>query len=170
MPSSSRSHTDTRGYKVLSDAQTSHHGGNGKWVKGRARSVQGNLVACWNGLHYCTRDQLVRWLGPQIWLFEDLSPEETLDADDKMVTRKGRIVERLDAWNETTARLFAADCAEQALQFIPDEHQKPFVAAIAAARGFARSEIGDNELAAARAAGGAWQTERLFDYLEGRAA
>jgi len=213
-------------YKVLSESQTSHHGGTGKWVKGRARNVKGELMPCRNGLHYCTRDQLVGWLGPQIWLFEDLSPDETVDGGDKMVTRKGRVVERLETWNDMTARLFAADCAEQALRFIPESHREPFAAAISVARGFARGEISDSERAAAwdaardaaraaagdaawaaawaaawdaawaaawdaawaaawdaaraaawaaagdaaRAAAWAWQTDRLFDYLEGRAA
>ena len=141
-------------YKVLAADQSSHHGGSGKWRKGQWCTVDGVLVPCRNGIHYCRRDQLVQWLGSAIWLFEDGSPDETIDGGDKMVTRKGRIVERVETWNERTARLFAADCAEMALVYIPESHRDPFVAAINAARGFARGEIGYKELAAARAA--AW--------------
>ncbi|MCR4338567.1 MAG: hypothetical protein NUW01_01630 [Gemmatimonadaceae bacterium] len=141
--------TDTL-YKVLDAAQQPHHGGTGRWTKGRWRTATGPLVPCENGIHYCRRDQLVRWLGPTIWLFEDGSPGETVDAGDKMVTRKGRVVERVDAWNDVTARLLAADVAEIALRFIPGSRE-PFVAAIAAARGFARGEVGDKELVAASA-------------------
>ena len=157
-----------RAYKVLSDDRRSHHGGSGIWTPNRARSVKGDIVPCRNGLHYCRHDQLVRWLGPTIWVFEDLAPGETVDAGDKMVTRRGRIVERVETWNEVTARLFAADCAEGALEFIPGDHQAPFVAAINAARGSARGEISDEERAAAWDAARAAQTEILFDYLEGR--
>ena len=173
-----------RTFKVLGDRQQSHHGGNGKWTKNRWRTVDGPVVPCRNGIHYCRPDQLVQWLGPTIWLFEDGTPDETIDHGDKMVTRKGRIVERIETWNETTARLFAADVAEVTLQFIPGPQQEPFVAAIAAARGFARGEIGEKERdaardaasaaardaarAAARDAASTVQTDILFDYLEGR--
>ena len=145
-------------FKVLGDKQTSCHGGNGRWVKNRWRTAEGELVPCENGIHYCRQDQLVRWLGPQIWLFEDGTPDETRDAGDKLVTRKGRVVQRLDTWNETTARLFAADCAEAVLQLIPESRREPFTAAVAAARGFARGEISDEERDAARAA--AWAAAR----------
>ena len=142
-------------FKVLGDNKTSYHGGDGRWVKNRWRTAEGDLVPCENGIHYCRQDQLVRWLGPQIWLFEDGTPDETLDAGDKLVTRKGRVVQRLDTWNETTARLFAADCAEAVLQLIPESRREPFTAAVAAARGFARGEISDEERAAAWDAAGA---------------
>jgi hypothetical protein len=137
-------------YKVLGTDRQSYHGGTGLWRKGRARTVRGGLIACHNGIHYCRRDQLVRWIGPTIWTFEDLTPDETIDAGDKMVTRKGRIVEKIETWNDTTARLFAADVAEIALVYIPESHRDPFVAAINAARGFARGEISDKERVAAR--------------------
>jgi len=145
-------------FKVLGDNKTSYHGGDGRWVKNRWRTAEGDLVPCENGIHYCRQDQLVRWLGPQIWLFEDGTPDETRDAGDKLVTRKGRVVQRLDTWNETTARLFAADCAEAVLQLIPESRREPFTAAVAAARGFARGEISDEERAAARDA--AWAAAR----------
>ncbi len=147
--------TDRALYKVTAENGASHHGGKGIWTPGEWRTVEGTLDPCRNGIHYCRPDQLVQWLGPTIWLFEDGSPDETVDAGDKMVTRKGRIVERVEAWNDVTARLFAADVAEVALQYIPESHRDPFVAAINAARGFARGEIGAKERAAAGDAAGA---------------
>ena len=92
------------------------------------------------GIHFCRRDQLARWLGPQIWTFEDGSPDETIDAGDKMVTRKGRVLARFETWNETTARLFAADCAEAVLPIFERDYpndDRPRKA-IEAARLFAR--------------------------------
>ena len=166
-------------FKVLGADRQSHHGGTGTWTPGKPRLVRGELRACYRGIHYCRPDQLVMWLGPTIWLFDDLTPDETVDAVDKMVTRKGRVTEQLTTWNDRTARLFAADCAESALVYIPESHRGPFVEAISAARAFARGEIGDRERAAAwdaaRAAArdAAWaaaraaQTELLFQYLSG---
>lgn len=162
-------------YKVLAADQTPHHGGTGRWVKKRWRTVGGPLVPCANGIHFCRRDQLVGWLGPTIWLFEDGSPDKTVDAGDKMVTRRGRIVERVDAWNDVTARLFAADCAEAVLHLIPESHRVPSDHAVGSARAFARGKISDSERAAAGAAAGAAaeaaaraaQTDLLFSYLEG---
>jgi len=154
-------------FKVLGEKQNSCHGGDGRWAKNRWRTAEGGLKPCRNGIHYCRQDQLVRWLGPQIWLFEDGTPDETLDAGDKMVTRKGRVVRQLDSWNEMTARLFAADCAEAVLHLIPESRREPFTACVVAARGFARGEIDDRERAAAGAAARAAQTTILFAYLTG---
>ena len=135
------------------------------------------------------------------------------------MVRTARLVSRVDGWNQRSARLFAADCAEHVLPLF--EAQRPGDdrprLAIDAARAFARGEIdaarafargeidaaarsaawaaagdaaGDAAWAAARsaawaaawAAGGDaagdaaeaaerdWQTARLLDYLEGRAA
>src|SRR5262245_31551424 len=155
-------------FKVLGPEQRSHHGGTGAWRKGQWRSVKGELIPCENGIHYCGRDHLVRWLGPTIWVFEDGTPDETIDAGNKLVTRKGRVVERLETWNETTARLFAADCAEAVLHLIPAPRHEPFVSAIDAARKFAHGEIGSKELAAAEAA--TWAAIRAAAWDAARAA
>ncbi|MGH2835407.1 MAG: putative immunity protein, partial [Solirubrobacteraceae bacterium] len=143
-------------YKALEADQSSAHGGSGKWVKNRWRTVDGLLVPCQHGIHYCRRDQLVLWLGPTVWLFEDGSPEETLDRDDKMVTRRGRIVEKVEAWKWPTWQLFAADCAEAVLplfeeRFPNDDRPRK---AIEAARLHARGELPAAE--AAEAAEAAW--------------
>jgi hypothetical protein len=208
-------------YKVLGEGQTSYHGGSGKWTKNRWRSVSGDLMPCENGLHLCRRQDLLTWLGPEIWEAE--YEGELVEADDKVVVRRARIVRKLDTWNERTARLFAADCAERVLPIF--EKQYPTDArprkAIEAARAFANGTIGQEErdaawdaawaawiaardardaawaawiaaraardaawaawIAARAAAGDAagdaardaasqWATDRLFDYLEGRAS
>jgi hypothetical protein len=201
-------------YKVLGNGQTSYHGGSGKWTKNRWRSISGDLMPCENGLHLCRRQDLLTWLGPEIWEAE--YEGELVEADDKVVVRRARIVRKLDTWNERTARLFAADCAEKVLpifekQYPNDERPRE---AIEAARAYARGEIGNAASDAARAAAWAaaryaasdaawdaaryaaseaawaaasdaawavardaaldaasqWATDRLFDYLEGRAS
>ena len=184
-------------YKVLGEGQTSYHGGSGKWTKNRWRSVTGEVVPCENGLHLCRREDLLTWPGPEIWEAE--YEGELVEADDKVVVRKARIVRKLDTWNERTARLFAADCAEYALQYASDDIRPTLEAVIYVVRCYADGQATDAELSAAAsaarsawsagspawsaarsAAGSAWSaaesaaasalTDRLFDYLEGRAS
>src|SRR5690606_30253205 len=71
------------------------------------------LVPCQRGYHVATIDQLVDWLGPE--LFEVECRGEHIDHGDKHVFGQARLVRRIDAWNDRTARLFAADCAERVL-------------------------------------------------------
>ena len=73
---------------------------------------------------------------------------------DKIGFRRGRLVRRIEAWNERTARLFACDCAEDALQYADPKHHDTVAATIAVARRYADGQASKKELAAARAA--AW--------------
>jgi hypothetical protein len=154
-------------YKVLAENGAAHHGGNGRWNlpkngnPGRWKTVKGDLVPCRNGLHVCTREQLVHWLGPAIYEVE-VDPAEILDAGDKTVVRRARLLRRLDTWDERTARLFAADCAERALRTVAKSTGKRSDprsrAAVRAAREYANGNISAAELSAARDAAGdaAW--------------
>ncbi len=82
--------------------------GPGDWLK-----VEGELEMCSNGIHLCRPQDVVRWLGPVIYEAEPSG--EIIESDDKIVCRKARLVRRMGLWNERTARLFAADCAEHVL-------------------------------------------------------
>lgn len=139
------------GYKVVAANGSAHHAvtDTGRWRKGRPRSVRGELAYPKNGIFYSSRDRLVWWLGPAIWTFEDLTPDETINIGNELMTRRGRIVERLEAWNDSLARTFAADCAEGVLHLIPQVDRAPFAAAIQAARDYADGLIGSSALAAA---------------------
>lgn len=148
-------------YKVTGTGGTACHGGSGRWVKNRWRSVKGDLIPCARGLHLCRREDLVRWLGPVIWRAE--YDGELIEHDNKVVVRRARVIERYDTWNERTARLFAADCAERVLPIFEKEYpndDRPRKA-IEAARACARGEIGAEEMAAAEAAAqDAWTAAR----------
>src|SRR5690349_5167060 len=87
--------------------------GRGVWKPGVWRIATPPLQPCVRGIHYCKGRNLIPWLSDELWLFEDGG--EPIDAGDKMVTTRGRITGRVEAWNQTTARLFAADCAEAVL-------------------------------------------------------
>jgi hypothetical protein len=145
-------------YKVLAEDGSAFHGGNGRWPlpngnPGEWLAVSGELEPCRHGLHLCRRSDLIHWLGPVIYLAEHEG--EKIIAKDKIVVRKARLLSRLDTWNETTARLFAADCAERALKNErkagrePDERSWE---AVRVARLYARGEVDDAARAATWAA------------------
>jgi hypothetical protein len=136
---------------VLNADLTSRNGGTYQWVLGEwAPEIAGELVPCENGYHVCQEDDLLNWLGPVICEAE--VGGQVLRAGGKTVARTARIVKVLDTWNERTARLFACDCAEQALPVFesqrPDD-DRPRTAIEVARRLFARGEATADELAAA---------------------
>jgi hypothetical protein len=129
--------------------------GTGRWTPNRWRSVRGELVACRNGLHATSSDNLLPFLDAQLWRVE-INGEHLWHTDSsagrKLVARRMRIVERVEAWNDRTARLFAADCAERVLPLFererPDDPRPR--AAISVARRFANGDATRDELDAAR--------------------
>jgi hypothetical protein len=161
-------------YKVLNEHGAPNNGGKGTWPLPTAEGpghwieVTGPLVPCRTGLHLCDGElQLLGWLGPRIFVAERID-------DDKIVGRRARLLHET-GWNERSARLFAADCAERVLPIFERERpgdDRPRKA-VEAARAFARGEIDTQTLAAARdaaraaARAAAWaaHAERLRYYL-----
>ena len=189
-------------YKVLGVDGKPHHGGSGRWHlptqhksgKWKAAAwmpaIKGDLEPCANGYHLCRKDDLLGWLGPVIHIAE--YDGELVEAGDKVVVRRVRLISTITTWNDRTARLFAADCAERALKkYWTDKSDERPMKAVQAARDFANGKIaaaardaardaawdaaraaaGDAAMAAARAAAWdaerKWQTGRLFKYLDG---
>jgi hypothetical protein len=147
-------------YKVLSADGHTCHGGSGKWnlptlqadgsyKPGRWMPKCENIEPCVRGYHLCRRGDLIHWLHESIYVVEYRG--ERIDQSDKVVVASARLLRPLTTWNETTARLFAADCAEAALPFweryYPNDDRPR--KAIACARAFARGECSAEELAAA---------------------
>jgi len=106
-------------FKVLNANGTACHGGTLRWSLPNGRpgawhAVTGSLVPCERGLHLCRERDLLTWLGPALYLAE--TDGERLDADDKIVVRRARLVARLETWTESAARHFAVACARRALE------------------------------------------------------
>jgi len=178
-------------YKVLGANGAAFNGGHGKWSlphdgqPGEWMPRIEKLVPCQSGYHILTREQVVLLLGPAIHKVEWRG--DIIRQFDKCVVSEARLICRFDTWNERTARLFACDCAEEAFKLIekPDPRS---VEVIRVARRYALGEASQEQLDAARAAAWAaardaaraavgdaagdaarkWQTERLFEYLEGK--
>jgi hypothetical protein len=131
----------------------------GKWVK-----ATGPLIACSNGIHATTLDHALDWLNAECYVIE--LHGESVEADNKLCYREGRLVRRVEEWNEKNARLFAADCAMKVLPIYEKRHpddDRPRKA-IHAARAYAKHPTEKNRIrmAAAGAAAGAatWAATR----------
>jgi len=169
-------------YKVLKADGSCCNGGIGKWHLPKKRRdgtwnpgkwmprIDGELIPCENGYHICRSQDLVYWLDEAI--FEVEVKGKVVEDDNKCVTRKARLLRKLETWSEKTARLFAADCAERVLPNYevecPDDDRPR--KAIQAARYYANGKITIDELSAAWSVASdeerEWQTKRLMEYLE----
>jgi hypothetical protein len=137
-------------YKCL-NGNKSCHGGSGKWTPGRWRYVPGEVVACEHGIHYCKGKQVLNWLSPDLWVFEDGGTKHD-DQDDKYVTNRGRITERIDAWNEEVARLFAVDCARAVIRYARDDQRELLHACLDISTGYALGLVDEAAQSAAQSA------------------
>ncbi len=147
----------TQYYKFLKEDGLSTHADHpwplptatepGAWVE-----VEGELIACRNGLHSCTEKNLVRWMAPHLYRLE--YDGEVIDDDEKSFGRRARLVERIDAWNDRTARLFAVDCAEHVARFwvAPEDCTWKPSDTLDVVRRYSEGKATEDELAAAGAA------------------
>ena len=124
--------------------------------------IEGDLVMCQRGYHLCRPADLIHWIDAELWRVEYRG--EVMEGDNKIAVRECRIVEQAEPWNERTARLFAADCAEDVLPLFEREYpgdNRPR-AAIETARAFANGECAEADLVAAAAAAwdAAWDAAR----------
>ena len=122
--------------------------------------VEGELVLCENGYHLCKPEHAINWFNEEAYSVEFKEP--VLFGEDKICAASIRMT-RIPAWNERTARLFAADCAERLLPIFEERFpadDRP-AKAIEAVRLFANGEITKKQMDGARAALGiAWGAAR----------
>jgi hypothetical protein len=89
------------------------------WTARRDTWVEANGVrACRSGIHACRLRDLPFWLGPQLWTIE---LEDVLDLDDKVVARRGRLGQRVEAWDATCQAELAVACLGRAVGHAGDE-------------------------------------------------
>ena len=80
-----------------------------EWPVGEWVEAEGGVGLCRNGIHACRVEALPRWLDDELWRIEVDGIEEELEG--LLVARRGRLVERVEAWNAETARELARSCA-----------------------------------------------------------
>jgi hypothetical protein len=132
-------------FKVL-DSRKSCHGGDHLWTPGEWVSVNGKLIPCQRGIHLCREQDLLEWLGPEIWEAE-YRGDEFIVHGNKVVVREARITTKYENWNDSTARLLACDFAERVAHLCGDDPRP--AKAIKVARLFAHGKATQKELAAA---------------------
>jgi hypothetical protein len=79
----------------------------GAWVE-----WDGPLVPCASGVHALRVGVLPAWLDDELWSVELEGP--VVEDDGVLVAGRGRLVERVEAWDAAAAREFARGCVERA--------------------------------------------------------
>jgi hypothetical protein len=83
-------------------------GSPGAWVE-----AEGPLVPCTGGVHAYRPEALPFWLDEELWAVE-LDDAEAAEDDGLVVSRRGRLLRRVEAWDAEAAGAFALACAERA--------------------------------------------------------
>ncbi len=109
--------SDAKAYKFTAAGGRAAYG-SGRWEIGKPRSTHAKpLVPCKAGIHYCRPEHLGWWINDELYEFEDLTPGEAFEHDgSKMVTRKGMLIRRVEAWTPETARTLAFRVADRAVR------------------------------------------------------
>lgn len=79
--------------------------GPGEWVR-----VDGEIQHCRNGIHACTKERLVEWLDDELWEIE--LDGRALQADGEVIAPAGRLIRRIESWNDEGARAFVDHCVD----------------------------------------------------------
>jgi hypothetical protein len=98
------------------------------WPQGEWVEVEGEVGLCANGIHACRPEALPRWLDDELWRIEVDDVHEELDG--VLVARRGRLVERIGAWNAEASRELARSCARRARE-LAAQHSDPRIHAMA---------------------------------------
>lgn len=81
------------------------NGGPGPWV-------EAEIVPCRSGIHACRLADLPLWLGRE--LYEVELTGEIVEERTKVVASRGRLLRRVDAWDEAMRSDYTRDCADRA--------------------------------------------------------
>lgn len=90
------------GYGLLSGFQ---------WPRGRWVAVEGPLMPSLRGIHACRVRDLPYWLDHELWTVE--LGGWVVEGGQALVASRGRLVERVEAWDAESAQEFTEACAER---------------------------------------------------------
>ena len=106
-------------------------GAPGEWVR-----VDGEIQQCLNGIHACPEARLVEWLDDELWQIELEDP--VLEADGELIAPAGRLIRRLEGWNDDCARACVGHWVDNtvalAVKSLAKRGRKSEAEALAAAR------------------------------------
>jgi hypothetical protein len=96
-------------YKFLSSDRVGLFSGI-RWPEpGTWLEADGEVERCVSGIHALYADGLIGWIDDELWTCELDGIVE--DDGRELLARRGRLLERVAAWNVTAARDFASACA-----------------------------------------------------------
>lgn len=78
--------------------------------------VEADVATCRSGVHACRLVDLPYWLAPALYEVELDDPLKTLSV--KVVAPRGRLMRRIDRWNETTREAYSRMCLARARELI----------------------------------------------------
>ena len=81
-----------------------------RWPVGEWVDAAG-VDACRVGIHACSVRHLPIWLGPELWEIE--LDGEIVEHSRKLVAPRGRLVRRLEGWNDGLIRDFGRACVKR---------------------------------------------------------
>jgi hypothetical protein len=82
--------------------------GPGEWV-------HAPILTCHSGIHACRVSDLALWLGRALYEIE--LADRIVEERTKVVASRGRLVRRIDAWDNDTRAAYARDCADHAHEY-----------------------------------------------------
>jgi hypothetical protein len=103
-------------YKFLATGRLARYSGvtwpdPGTWLEAR-----GTLERCVSGIHALRADALLAWIDDELWTCELDGAIE--DDGGMLVAERGRLLERVQAWNEASAYEFARACAARGRELV----------------------------------------------------
>jgi hypothetical protein len=103
-------------YKFLSSDRVGLYSGvtwpePGDWLE-----AEGEVERCVSGIHAVHPEGLLGWVDDELWTCELAGIVE--EDGYELVAERGRLLERVEAWNETTARDFARACAARGREHV----------------------------------------------------
>ncbi|MGE5274538.1 MAG: hypothetical protein ACM3QU_12385 [Verrucomicrobiota bacterium] len=67
---------------------------------------------CVSGVHACRVGDLPYWLRAELWEVE--LEDDVIEGERLIAARRGRLVRRIETWNDAAAKAFGRSCAEEA--------------------------------------------------------
>lgn len=158
-----------KAYKFLRPGRVAHFS-EFEWPEDEWVEADGPLETCRSGIHACRPHHLAYWLADELELWEVWLDGEVVETALKVVARRGRLVARVDAWNESVREEFRVECVHRTARYAVAELREMGVSAAAAEleRALTLDELSVTAREAAAAAGeaGAEAAVALAAYVE----
>ena len=83
-----------------------------RWPEPGSWLESDRVELCVSGVHACRVADLPYWLRPELWEVE--LEGDVVDGERLVAARRGRLLRRIEGWNDATASAFGTSCAQEA--------------------------------------------------------